>query len=168
SRARASRRASWRGRSRRSAPRCSPCRRSASCRSPTSPRCAPPSPTRLPMTGSCSQARTPSTWYAIGWSSGGSPRATWHGWLRPARRLGGTIDVVTRTSSATVRGFVDLVGRAAATSGRFSAAVIGPVTAASARELGLPVVIEAEDYTVGGLVAALVRYYAEGGTGGET
>jgi len=33
------------------------------------------------------------------------------------------------------------------------------VTAASARELGLPVAIEAEDYTVGGLVAALVRHY---------
>ena len=34
-----------------------------------------------------------------------------------------------------------------------------------ARELGLPVAIEAEDYTVGGLVAALVRYYGEGGGG---
>src|SRR5207302_351684 len=61
------------------------------------------------------------------------------------------------------------VAEAVVASGRFSAAVIGPVTAASARELGLPVAIEAEDYTVGGLVAALVRYYAEGGTGkGET
>jgi len=80
--------------------------------------------------------------------------------------LGGTIDVVTLTSSSTVRGFVDLVGRAAATSGRFRAAVIGPVTAASARELGVPVAIEAEDYTVGGLVAALVRYYErEAGSG---
>ncbi len=82
-----------------------------------------------------------------------------------AQLVGGTIDVVTLTSSSTVRGFVDLVGRAAATSGRFTAAVIGPVTAASARELGLPVAIEAEDYTVGGLVAALVRYYGQGGGG---
>jgi len=82
-----------------------------------------------------------------------------------AQLVGGTIDVVTLTSSSTVRGFVDLVGRAAATSGRFTVAVIGPVTAASARALGLPVAIEAEDYTVGGLVAALVRYYGEGGGG---
>jgi len=96
-------------------------------------------------------------------------RAAGDGGALAAQLLGGTIDVVTLTSSSTVRGFVDLVGRAAATSGRFSAAVIGPVTAASARELGLPVAIEAEDYTVGGLVAALVRYYGEGGTGkGET
>ncbi len=83
-----------------------------------------------------------------------------------AQLVGGTIDVVTLTSSSTVRGFVDLVGRAAATSGRFTAAVIGPVTAASARELGLPVAIEAEDYTVGGLVAALVRHFErEAGSG---
>jgi len=89
-------------------------------------------------------------------------RAAGDGSALAAQILGGTIDVVTLTSSSTVRGFVDLVGRAAATSSRFAAAVIGPVTAASARELGLPVAIEAEDYTVGGLVAALVRYYGEG------
>src|SRR5207302_11102174 len=96
-------------------------------------------------------------------------RAAGEGGSLAAQLLGGTIDVVTLTSSSTVRGFVDLVGRAAATSGRFRAAVIGPVTAASARELGVPVAIEAEDYTVGGLVAALVRYYGkgEGGTGDE-
>jgi len=82
-----------------------------------------------------------------------------------AQLLGGTIDVVTLTSSSTVRGFVDLVGRTAATSGRFTAAVIGPVTAATARELGLAVDVEADEYTVGGLVAALVRYYGEGGGG---
>jgi uroporphyrinogen III methyltransferase/synthase len=92
-------------------------------------------------------------------------RAAGDGGALAAQLLGGTIDVVTLTSSSTVRGFVDLVGRAAATSGRFTAAVIGPVTAATARELGLAVAVEADEYTVGGLVAALLRYYGESGGG---
>ena len=60
---------------------------------------------------------------------------------------------------------MDLVGRPAATSGRFAAAVIGPVTAGTARELGITVAIEALDYTVPGLVAAIVRYYGDEGRG---
>jgi uroporphyrinogen III methyltransferase / synthase len=72
----------------------------------------------------------------------------------------GTIDAITFTSSSTVRHFVDLVGRAAATSGRFAAAVIGPVTARTAQELGIPVAIAAQEYSVPGLVAALTRYFA--------
>jgi uroporphyrinogen-III synthase len=59
-----------------------------------------------------------------------------------------------------VRCFVDLVGREAATSGRFVAATIGPITAATARELGLRNVIEAEPHTVPGLVETLVRRFA--------
>jgi len=73
---------------------------------------------------------------------------------------GGDIDAVTFTSSSTVRCFVDLVGREAATSGRFVTATIGPITAATARELGLRDVIEAEPHTVPGLVEALVRRFA--------
>jgi uroporphyrinogen-III synthase len=72
----------------------------------------------------------------------------------------GRIDAVTFTSSSTVRCFVDLVGRVAATSGRFAAAVIGPVTAGTARELGLSDVLEAAPHTVPGLVDALVRRFA--------
>jgi len=79
--------------------------------------------------------------------------------------LAGRCDAITFTSSSTVRHFVDQVGRAAATSGRFAAAVIGPVTAATARELGLRVAVEAAEYTVPGLVDALARYYGEGGKG---
>jgi len=74
--------------------------------------------------------------------------------LRAAR-----IDAVTFTSSSTVRHFVDLVGREAAACGRFAAAVIGPVTAATARELGVPVAVEAEEYTVPGLVHAVARFF---------
>src|SRR5216117_551270 len=73
---------------------------------------------------------------------------------------GGRVDAVTFTSSSTVRSFVDLVGPAAATSGGFVAATIGPVTAGTARELGLRDIIEADPHTVDGLVDALARRFA--------
>lgn len=72
----------------------------------------------------------------------------------------GRIDAVTFTSSSTVRAFVDLVGRPAALSGRFVAATIGPVTAGTARELGLREIIEAEPHTVPGLIYSLTRRFA--------
>ena len=80
-------------------------------------------------------------------------------WLAVELREG-RIDAVTFTSSSTVRHFVDLVGRSAATSGRFAAAVIGPVTAGTAREHGLADLLEAEPHTVPALVDALVRRFA--------
>jgi len=55
------------------------------------------------------------------------------------------------------------VGGPVAVSGRFAAAVIGPVTAETARELGITVAIEAQDYTVPGLVDAIVRHFTEHG-----
>ncbi len=73
---------------------------------------------------------------------------------------GGRIDAVTFTSSSTVRSFVDLVGHEAATSGQFVAATIGPITAGTARELGLREIMEAEPHTVPGLVESLVRRFA--------
>jgi len=39
------------------------------------------------------------------------------------------------------------------------------VTAATARELGLRVEVEAAEYTATGLVDALARYFGEGGRG---
>src|SRR5207249_4440697 len=42
---------------------------------------------------------------------------------------------------------------------RCAAAVIGPITAETARELGIAVAIEARDYTVPGLVSAIVRHF---------
>ena len=74
--------------------------------------------------------------------------------------LAGKIAAITFTSSSTVRHFVDLVGPSAATSGRFAAAVIGPVTAHTAQELGIPVAVQAASYTVAGLVDALVQHFA--------
>ena len=74
--------------------------------------------------------------------------------------LGGRIDAVTFTSSSTVRFFVDLVGSGAARSGRFVTATIGPITAQTAREMGLDDIIEAEPHTVDGLMASLLRRFA--------
>ena len=73
----------------------------------------------------------------------------------------GGVDAVTFMSSSTVEHFAGLVGPAA-TSGRFTAAVIGPATAATARELGVAAggLIEADPSTGEGLMAALVRHFA--------
>lgn len=71
----------------------------------------------------------------------------------PDRMRRGEVDWLTFTASSTVRNFVDLAGREV---GSARVAAIGPVTAATARELDLPVHAVAEEYTVPGLVRALV------------
>ena len=71
---------------------------------------------------------------------------------------------ITFTSSSTVRNFVQLLGLRSARamfkkSGAhhgLCTASIGPVTSATLREFGLPVDIEAREYTIPGLVAAIV------------
>jgi hydroxymethylbilane synthase len=65
------------------------------------------------------------------------------------------VDLVTFTSSSAVRHFVDAAG--SALPARLAIACIGPVTAQTAKELGLRVAIIAEEYTTGGLVDAIVR-----------
>jgi uroporphyrinogen III methyltransferase / synthase len=72
----------------------------------------------------------------------------------------GEVDAVTFTASSTVKNFVELVG---AEVGRAKVASIGPVTSATARELGMRVDVEAAEYTTPGLVAALHGVFAEGG-----
>jgi uroporphyrinogen-III synthase len=72
---------------------------------------------------------------------------------------------ITFTSSSTVRNFVQLLGlrsaRAAlkksSPSRGVHSASIGPVTSATLREFGLPVDIEAKEYTIPGLIAAIVE-----------
>jgi len=65
------------------------------------------------------------------------------------------VDVVTFTSSSTVRAFVDALE--APLSARITVACIGPITAQTARDLGLRVDIIAQEYTARGLVEAIVR-----------
>ena len=65
------------------------------------------------------------------------------------------VDVITFTSSSTVRHFADAIeGRLA---DRVTVACIGPITAQTARDLGLRVDIIAQEYTTRGLVDAIVR-----------
>ena len=73
-----------------------------------------------------------------------------------ARAAVGAADVVTFTSSSTVRHFVDLLGVGAVPP---TVACIGPVTAATARELGLHVDVEAPTHTIPGLVQALEAHF---------
>jgi uroporphyrinogen-III synthase len=67
--------------------------------------------------------------------------------------------IVTFTSSSTVRNFMALLGgRGRSPHARLEGilfASIGPITSATLRELGLPVHIEATEYTIPGLVRAI-------------
>jgi uroporphyrinogen-III synthase len=72
---------------------------------------------------------------------------------------------ITFTSSSTVKNFVDLLGLRSARAALkkpahhrgIHTASIGPVTSATLREFGLPVDIEATEYTIPGLVAAIAE-----------
>jgi len=71
--------------------------------------------------------------------------------------------VVTFTSSSTVRNFVELVGSANKKKLKsIKLASIGPVTSSTLQELKLPVAVEAREFTMGGLIRAIViDAYAE-------
>jgi len=72
--------------------------------------------------------------------------------------------VVTFTSSSTVRNFVDLLGSRKIVTHKslngMRTASIGPVTSSTLRELGFPVDIEAKNFTIPGLVEAILRISA--------
>ncbi|MGA2020033.1 MAG: uroporphyrinogen-III synthase [Candidatus Sulfotelmatobacter sp.] len=68
--------------------------------------------------------------------------------------------VVTFTSSSTVRNFVALLGRAHTDLDGIRLASIGPVTSSTLRELGLGVDIAAKEFTIPGLVEAIVENIA--------
>jgi uroporphyrinogen-III synthase len=76
------------------------------------------------------------------------------------RELQRGVDLITFTSSSTVRNFMALVRRDSIPP-QALIACIGPITANTARELGLRVDIQATDYTMDGLVAALVSYFTQ-------
>lgn len=65
----------------------------------------------------------------------------------------GTADWVTFTSSSTARNFVELFGKAPPC----RSASIGPITSAALRELGIEPAVEASEYHIDGLVAAIVE-----------
>ena len=74
------------------------------------------------------------------------------------------VDAITFTSPSSVRNFLQTVE---SRPDRFLKSVrsnvviacIGPVTAQQARDLGLTVHVTPEDYTIDGLIDALIRYW---------
>jgi uroporphyrinogen III methyltransferase/synthase len=70
------------------------------------------------------------------------------------------IDVVTFTSSSTVRNLVALLGDVEPLRGALIAC-IGPITAGTACEMGLRVDVIAEEYTIDGLIEVLIRNLSE-------
>ena len=73
-------------------------------------------------------------------------------------------NVVTFTSSSTVKNFVELLGqRKPKLLDGICMASIGPVTSSTLKELGLPVDIAAREFTIPGLVAAIVDVIASRG-----
>ena len=74
----------------------------------------------------------------------------------------GEIDIITFTSSSTVRNFMQWLtncdaGELLTRNPQLKIACIGPITSQTARELGLKVDIEAREFTIDGLVEAIVQ-----------
>ncbi len=83
-------------------------------------------------------------------------------WFREEMESG-RIHVITFTSSSTVRNFVDLMGgtdAARRVTGRALIGCIGPITARTAAECGLPVAVVPQENTVPALTEAIVRHFA--------
>ena len=69
----------------------------------------------------------------------------------------GEVDIVTFTSSSTAKGFVSVMGDNWKMIDKAIVASIGPVTSATAKELGIEVDLEATEHTIPGLVNAIVK-----------
>ncbi|MFZ5969798.1 MAG: uroporphyrinogen-III C-methyltransferase [Bacillota bacterium] len=72
----------------------------------------------------------------------------------------GNLDMITFTSSSTVRNFIQILGGENVELLKdIKLAAIGPITESTALELGLTITIQAEEYTIDGLVTAIQAYY---------
>lgn len=71
----------------------------------------------------------------------------------------GEVDIVTFTSSSTVRNFVEIIGKEnlLALNSHVQYASIGPITTQTAEEMGLHIAIKADEYTIPGLVSAILE-----------
>jgi len=87
------------------------------------------------------------------------PRGAQVEWMR-GLAAAGAIDLVVFTSSSTVTNFSAMVGEAAK---GLKAAVIGPITAETARKRGFEVVVRPGNYTVPALIAAIRGHFAPPG-----
>jgi len=66
------------------------------------------------------------------------------------------VDWVTFTSSSTVRNFLEIIGLEKLAGKKLKLASIGPVTSATIEKAGLRIDVEAEEYTIPGLVEAIL------------
>jgi uroporphyrinogen III methyltransferase/synthase len=76
-----------------------------------------------------------------------------------------SIDMVTFTSSSTVKNFVSLLnlggpGELAQLMEGIGVAVIGPITAKTAKKYGLQVHVQPEEYTIPEMVKSIVQFFA--------
>jgi uroporphyrinogen III methyltransferase/synthase len=73
----------------------------------------------------------------------------------------GEIQVITFTSSSTVRNLVDMLGVTDINNllSGVTVACIGPVTAETASNMGIKVNLVAEEYTIEGLVSSILNYF---------
>ncbi len=71
----------------------------------------------------------------------------------------GRIDLITFTSSSTVKNFVNLCGKQISEGqlAKVMIATIGPITSKTARDLGLKIDVEAKEYTIDGLMNAILE-----------
>ncbi|MEW9122172.1 MAG: uroporphyrinogen-III C-methyltransferase [Thermotaleaceae bacterium] len=70
------------------------------------------------------------------------------------------IDVITFTSSSTVRNFIHILGdENRELLNTIKIAVIGPITEETTKALGIHIDIRAKEYTIDGLVSAIQEYY---------
>ena len=73
--------------------------------------------------------------------------------------LAGEIDITTFTSSSTVKHLVSLLGLEWQAVNQTRVACIGPVTAATAAQLGVRVDVVAKEHTIPGLVQVIIEDY---------
>lgn len=80
----------------------------------------------------------------------------------------GTIDIVTFTSSSTVRNFVQIIGKDNfdKIKEKVQFASIGPITTETAEDMDITLSIKADEYTIPGLVTAIVENVKGNASGG--
>jgi uroporphyrinogen III methyltransferase/synthase len=71
----------------------------------------------------------------------------------------GKVDVITFTSPSTVTNFMTIMGKDFSLPPQIRIACIGPVTAAAVKKSGLPVDIMREEFTIPGLVEAMIEFF---------
>ncbi len=72
----------------------------------------------------------------------------------------GNLDLITFSSSSTAEGLASLLAGSDIAPAMIPAAVIGPITAETCRKLGFTIRVEAEEFTIPGLIKAMQSYFA--------